>query len=343
MMFDFSSHIDLPLIWVMILGFAIFLYVLLDGFDLGVGILFPFAPSCDDRDKMMQSVAPFWDSNQTWLVMGGGGLFAAFPLAYGILMSAFYIPLIAMLLSLIFRGIAFEFRFKSSEKERFIWDYAFHFGSLGAAFFQGCVLGSFVQGVAVSGRHFAGSSFDWASGFSVMVGLALVFGYALLGATWLIMKTEGALQQWARDCASYVMLYVGGFMVLVSIFMPLLRPEIALRWFSAPQFWLLLPVPLITATLFIGLLISLKEKHESTPFVSSVLIFVMGFIGLAVSFYPWIVPFEVSLWQAAANPKSLSLMLAGAIIVLPCILGYTALSYYVFKGKVRDEEGFGAY
>lgn len=342
-MLDFSPYIDLPLVWVLILGLAIFLYVLLDGFDLGVGILFPFAPSCEGRDRMMQSVAPFWDSNQTWLVMGGGGLFAAFPLAYGVLLSAFYIPLIAMLLSLIFRGIAFEFRFKASDKERFLWDYAFHFGSLGAAFFQGCVLGSFVQGVTVVDRHFAGGSFDWATGFSLMVGIALVFGYALLGATWLIMKTEGELQQWARKSASYVMIYVAGFMALVSLFMPLLRAEVAARWFSFPKFWFLLPVPLITAILFMTLLVSLKERHESTPFMTTIMLFVMGYIGLAVSFYPWVVPFEITIWEAAANAKSLSLMLVGAVIVLPCILGYTALSYYVFKGKVRDEEGFGAY
>lgn len=343
MMMDFSNYIDLPIVWAMILGFAIFMYVFLDGFVLGVGILFPFAPSCAQRDKMMRSASPFWDANQTWLVLGGGGLFAAFPLAYGILLSAFYIPLIAMLLCLIFRGISFEFRFKASEKERFIWDYSFHFGSLGAAFFQGCTLGSFVQGVLVADRHFIGNSFDWVSGFSVMIGLALIFGYALLGATWLIMKTEGALQEWARQCAYYVMVYVAFFMIFVSIAMPLLQQEVANRWFTTPQLWFLMPVPLITAILFMTLFFALREKHEWAPFFSSILIFLMAYIGIGVSFYPWIVPFEVTLWEAAANPKSLSLMLVGAVLVIPCILAYTLLSYYVFKGKVRDEEGFGAY
>lgn len=343
MMFDFSPYIDLGLIWVLILGFAIFMYVFLDGFVLGVGILFPFAPSCQERDKMMRSASPFWDANQTWLVLGGGGLFAAFPMAYGILLSAFYIPLIAMLLCLIFRGIAFEFRFKASDTERFIWDYSFHFGSLGATFFQGCTLGAFVQGVAVDGRNFAGHSFDWVSGFSIMIGIALIFGYALLGATWLIMKTEGELQKWARQSATYVMVYVGLFMIFVSVAMPLIRPEIALRWFSSPTLWFLLPMPVITAVLFFTLLLALKEKHESTPFFTSILLFFMGYIGLGVSFYPYIIPFNVTLWEAAANSKSLSLMFVGAVIVVPCILAYTLLSYYVFKGKVRDEEGFGAY
>ena len=216
-MFSFESFLDLPLIWYALIGTVIFLYVLLDGFDLGVGILFPFAPTDACRDRMMNSIAPFWDGNETWLVLGGGGLFAAFPLAYAILMPAFYIPIILMLLGLIFRGVAFEFRFKATGQSRRIWDYSFHIGSLVATFMQGMVLGTFVHGIAVEGRNFAGGPFDWLSAFSVMTGVALVTGYALLGATWTIMKTEGDTQRWARKCARYMMLCVVLFMGLVSL------------------------------------------------------------------------------------------------------------------------------
>jgi cytochrome d ubiquinol oxidase subunit II len=201
-MFSLEGFLDLPLIWYVLIATAVFLYVLLDGFDLGVGILFPFAPTDQCRDQMMNSVAPFWDGNETWLVLGGGGLLAAFPLAYAVIMPAFYIPVIAMLLGLIFRGVAFEFRFKAGEKTRWIWDYSFHFGSIAAAFMQGVIIGAFVQGVEVSGRSYAGGAFDWLNAYSLMTGVAVVFGYALLGATWVVMKTEEPTQGWARKTAA---------------------------------------------------------------------------------------------------------------------------------------------
>lgn len=333
-MFDFSSFIDLPLIWAILLGLSIFLYVLLDGFDLGIGILFPFAPSDHCRDRMMHSVAPFWDGNETWLVLGGGGLFAAFPLAYSILLPAFYMPLIMMLLGLIMRGVAFEFRFKADLKWRFIWDSCFHFGSLGAAFCQGLILGSFVQGVTVSGRHFSGGPFDWATGFSVMTGIAVVFGYALLGATWLIMKTDAITQKWARLVAEYVLIFIGIFMALVSIIMPFLNKIIITRWFSVPNIYYLSPIPLLTILLFIILFIDLKQaKRHYRPFLLSMGIFLMGYIGLGVSLYPWIVPFHYTFHQAAAFGPSLSLMLVGSLPLLPLILGYTGYCYYIFRGK----------
>ena len=221
-MFSFEGFVDLPLIWFGLIGVALFLYVLLDGFDLGVGILFPFAPTDQCRDRLMNSIAPFWDGNETWLVLSGGGLFAAFPLAYAILMPALYLPVIFMLLGLIFRGVAFEFRFKAVKSRR-LWDYAFHFGSLLAAFMQGMIIGAFVQGVKVEGRSFAGGAFDWLNAYSVMTGLALVFGYALLGSTWLVMKTDGITQGWARKCAAYVLGYVGLFLTIVSISMPMMN------------------------------------------------------------------------------------------------------------------------
>ena len=335
-MFSFASLIDLPLIWGGLIATAVLLYVLLDGFDLGVGILFPFAPTHQCRDRMMNSVAPFWDGNETWLVLGGGGLFAAFPLAYSIVMPGLYIPIISMLLCLIFRGVAFEFRFKS-DKSRFVWDYAFHFGSLGAAFFQGLILGGLVQGLNVTGRVFTGGPFDWLTGFSMMCGIAVVMGYALLGATWLNWKTDGETQIWAQRSARYVMVFVAIFMALVSLWVPSLNSDIAKRWFDPRYFYWLLPIPMITAGLSGVLFSSLLKKEELVPFISALLIFVMGYLGLAISLWPWVVPYKITLWQAAAAPESLSLLLVGAVIMLPVVLGYTFYCYYIFRGKASHE------
>jgi cytochrome bd ubiquinol oxidase subunit II len=337
-MFDLSDTIDLPLVWGILIATAVFLYVLLDGFDLGIGILFPFAPSDKCRDRMMNSIAPFWDGNETWLVLGGGGLFAAFPLAYSVLMPAFYMPVILMLLGLILRGVAFEFRFKAGKKSRFIWDYAFHFGSLSAAFCQGVILGSFVQGIEVDGRHFSGSPFDWATGFSMMTGMAVVFGYALLGATWLVMKTEDVTQDWARRSGAYVLGFVGIFMSLVSICMPFMNESIKIFWFSQPNVFFLAPIPAATAALFILVWRDLRlKKAEYRPFLASIGIFLLGYMGLALSLFPWIIPFEYSLWDAAASGPGLSLMFVGVVPLLPLILGYTAYCYYIFRGKSGHE------
>lgn len=336
-MLDFSNFLNLPLLWGGIIATAIFLYVLLDGFDLGVGILFPFAPSEDCRHKMMNSVAPFWDGNETWLVLGGGGLFASFPLAYAILFPAFYIPLIVMLLGLVFRGVAFEFRFKSKEAMQKFWGYCFHFGSVCAAFFQGVILGSFVQGIKVSGRVFAGSSFDWVTPFSFMSGVAVIFGYALLGATWTILKTEGQTQEWARKVGFYVLLYVALFMGLVSLWVPFLNHTIFERWFSMPNLLYLSPVPILTAIGFMGLYLSLVKQREAAPFFFSIFLFSLGYLGLVISLWPWVVPYSVTFWEAAADPRSLSLMLVGVVIFLPFVLGYTAYCYYVFRGKSSEE------
>lgn len=337
-MFDFSVAIDLPLIWGVLIATAIFLYVLLDGFDLGIGILFPFAPSDKCRDRMMNSIAPFWDGNETWLVLGGGGLFAAFPLAYSVLMPAFYIPIIIMLLGLILRGVAFEFRFKAGERSRRLWDYAFHYGSLSAAFCQGMILGAFVQGVEVDGRNFSGGPFDWATGFSLMTGIAVVFGYALLGSTWLVMKTEDITMEWSRKVASYVLGFVGIFMGLVSIAMPFMNPQIGIFWFSTPNIYYLLPIPIITAGLFACVWRDLHcSKREYRPFLASIGIFLMGYLGLGISIFPWIIPFKYTIWDAAASGPGLSLMLVGIAPLLPLILGYTGYCYYIFRGKSSHE------
>jgi cytochrome bd ubiquinol oxidase subunit II len=337
-MFDLSSFLDLPLIWGFIIAIAVFMYVLLDGFDLGVGILFPFAPSNKCRSRMMNSIAPFWDGNETWLVLGGGGLFAAFPLAYAVIMPAVYIPVIFMLLGLIFRGVAFEFRFKAEIEKRWIWDASFHFGSLIAALMQGIILGNFVQGFEVSGRGFSGGPLDWANGFSLLTGVALIFGYALLGATWLIMKTEGKTQRWARLAAKYTLIFVAAFMGLISICMPFVDDRIFDLWFSYPNMLYLSPIPILTALCFIILSRDLnKGAREYRPFFLSIILFLLGYFGLAIGMYPWIVPFQFTIWDAAAAPTSQSLLLVGTAIFLPLILCYTAYCFYTFHGKSSHE------
>jgi cytochrome d ubiquinol oxidase subunit II len=333
-MIDFSPWLDLPLIWGLLIATAVFLYVILDGFDLGCGILFPFAPSNKCRSRIMNSIAPFWDGNETWLVLGGGGLFVAFPVAYAILMPAFYLPIILMLMGLIFRGVAFEFRFKAEDKDRKIWDIAFHAGSLLATFMQGVILGNFVQGVEVDGRNFAGGPLDWANGFAITTGISLIFGYALLGATWLIMKTEDETQAWARNVAGYVLVFVALALAIVSLAMPFVDERIADLWFSTPNLFYLLPVPLLTIAALIILWRDIRgNQREVRPFLLSLFLFLLGYIGFGISLYPWIVPFEFTLWQAAAVSTSQSIVLIGTVILLPIILGYTAYCYYIFRGK----------
>jgi len=340
-MFSLENLVDLSLIWYGLIATAIFLYILLDGFDLGVGILFPFAPSHKCRDRMMNSIAPFWDGNETWLVLGGGGLFAAFPLAYSVIMPALYMPIIAMLLGLIFRGVAFEFRFKASLEARRIWDHAFHFGSLLAAFMQGVVIGAVVQGIQVEGRRFVGGSFDWLNAYSLMTGVAVVFGYALLGATWLVMKTDDETQDWARKSASYAIGYVALFLAIVSISMPIMNPDIRARWFSLPNFLFLLPIPM--ASLFMLILIwrDLHTGREYRPFLLSFGVFLTGYIGIAVSLWPYVVPFEITFRQAAAVAESQSLLLVGTLVLLPLVLVYTGFCYYIFRGKASHESMYG--
>jgi cytochrome bd ubiquinol oxidase subunit II len=339
-MLDFSAWIDLPLVWGALIAIAVFLYVFLDGFDLGCGILFPFAPSDACRNKMMNSIAPFWDGNETWLVLGGGGLFAAFPVAYAIIMPALYLPIIFMLLGLIFRGVAFEFRFKTTGRDRKLWDVSFHIGSMLATFMQGVILGNFVQGITVEGRSFAGGPLDWANGFAVTVGIILIFSYALLGATWLIMKTDGQTQVWARRCGRYIIHFVALGMALVSICMPFIDPRINDIWFTMPNFLYLMPVPIITFLVFLRLWHDLYSTQEVRPFLLTIMLFLLGYFGLGVSVFPWVVPFKFTIWDAAAASTSQSLLLVGTLIFLPIILTYTAFSYYLFRGKVDDKSHY---
>lgn len=337
-MIDFSNFLDLPLIWGALIATAVFLYAALDGFDLGCGILFPFAPNDKARNQIMNSIAPFWDGNETWLVLGTGGLFVAFPLAYAVLLPAVYMPATLMLFGLIFRGVAFEFRFKASDKGRRLWDVSFHAGSLLAAFMQGMILGNVIQGVEVTGRNFSGGALDWANGFAVLSGLGVVAAYALLGATWLVMKTHGGTQKWARNMARYVFAYVLLAMVVISITMPFIDSRIQVLWFSLPNIYILGIIPALTVVVFYMLWKDLANKaREVRPFILTVVIFLLGYLGVCISVFPWIVPYEFTLWQAAAASTSLSLVLIGTVIMLPIILAYTAYCYYVFRGKSSEE------
>ena len=326
-------------IWTLVLGVGVFFYVLLDGFDLGVGILYGFAPNRGARNLVMNSIAPIWDGNETWLVLGGVALLAAFPLAFAIILPAVYFPIIIMLLALVFRGVAFEFRYRDAE-HRTLWDYAFCYGSALGAFAQGVVLGAFIQGFQTNGRNFAGSSLDCFTPFSLLTGLALVFGYALLGAGWLVLKLEGPLQDWARRLGRYAFAGVLIAIVAVSLWTPAAEAGIAERWFSWPDIVFLAPVPIVTAVFAWLEWRALNNRSEAAPFVFAVALFVMSYIGIAISLFPMIVPYKYTIWDAAASQATQAFLLVGTLFLLPIILMYTAWSYWVFRGKVRADIGY---
>ncbi len=337
----------LPYIWAGLLALAVFIYVLLDGFDLGIGILFPFADNDHDRDVMMTSVAPVWDGNETWLVLGGGGLFAVFPKAYAALMPAVYMPIGFMLIALIFRGVAFEFRFSSQGILRRLWDQAFHWGSIVASFSQGLILGALVQGIELQDGRFNGGAFDWLTPFSFFCGCALVWGYVLLGSTWLIMKTEGSLLQWSRKIATGAMVFVITCLIIVSATVPFLHITAATRWgiqypdFNWSRIALLSPIPLVTAVCCWKLIRSVFDKQSVyKPFLYSIAIFAMAYFGLITSFFPYLVPYSLTIVDAAAAANAQGILLVGAVILLPVILGYTGYVYWVFRGKVDMNAGY---
>ena len=332
--------IDLPLIWAVIIIFGVMMYVVMDGFDLGIGMLFPFVKGEHDRDVMMNTVAPVWDGNETWLVLGGAGLFGAFPMAYSVVLEALYLPLILMLIGLIFRGVAFEFRFKAKADKRHIWDKAFIWGSLIATFFQGVALGAFLEGFKVVDRHFAGGTLDWLTPFSLFSGLGLIVAYTLLGCTWLIMKTEGALQQKMHDIARPLALVLLVVIGIVSLWTPIAYPQIADRWFSMPNLIWFMPVPLLVLVTFYGLLKAVARNAHYTPFLLTLVLIFLGYSGLGISLWPNIIPPSISIWDAAAPPQSQGFMLVGTLFILPFILMYTFWSYYVFRGKVTHEDGY---
>ena len=326
--------IDLSLIWFVIIVFATLMYIVMDGFDLGIGILFPVTRDAHDRDVMVNTVAPVWDGNETWLVLGGAGLFGAFPLAYAVIVDALTIPLTLMLIGLIFRGVAFEFRFKATPAHRPFWDKAFLSGSLLATFTQGVVVGAVLNG-------FSGGALDWLTPFNLFCGVGLVITYALLGASWLVMKSEEPLQGKMRKAARKLLLAMLVVIVVISLWTPLTHSAIADRWFSLPNLYFFSPVPLLVVVLSAWLWRSLGNPDSHTlPFVQTLGLIFLGFSGLGISIWPHIIPPDITLWQAAAPAQSQGFMLVGALLIIPIILVYTLWSYYVFRGKVQHGEGY---
>jgi cytochrome bd ubiquinol oxidase subunit II len=332
--------IDLPLLWAIIIAFGLMMYVVMDGFDLGIGILFPFVRDRSERDVMVNTVAPVWDGNETWLAFGGAALLAAFPLAYSVLLSALYIPLVLMLAGLIWRGVAFEFRFKATEAHRPFWDKAFAWGSYVATICQGVALGAFITGFEVTDAAYRGGALDWLTPFSVFTGLGLIAAYALLGSTWLIMKTAGALQQRMIALTRPITLVLVAVIGLVSLWTPLAHPAIAARWFTLPNLIFFSPVPILVLAASLGMLQALKREPHALPFLLALLLMFLGYSGLAISLWPYIVPPSISIQDAAAPPESMGFTVVGALFVIPFILAYTAWSYYVFRGKVKPGEGY---
>lgn len=330
---------ELSFIWAGIIAFLVLSYVVLDGFDLGVGILFPLADDEREKATMMNSIALIWDGNETWLVLGGGGLFAVFPLAYAVIMPALYMPIILMLLALIFRGVAFEYRWRTQRRKP-VWNVAFFGGSIVAAFMQGIALGALVQGIEFADRANAGGWWDWLSVFSLLTGFAVVVGYALLGATWIIMKTEGSLQRRMQSHAWWLAASTLGFIGIVSILTPFQDPEYFQRWLNLPGsiFSVLMPGAVLAAawTLFMGQ----NAGRDAQPFFAAQSIFVLCFIGIGISFYPNIVPPSLTIVEAAAPDESLRFTLYGTAVLVPMILAYTAYAYWVFRGKINPDEGY---
>jgi cytochrome d ubiquinol oxidase subunit II len=338
--------LDLPLIWACIIAIAVLLYVLLDGFDLGVGILFPLAHSPEARDQMMASVAPVWDGNETWLVLGGGGLLAAFPLAYSVLMPALYLPVYLMLIALILRGVAFEFRLHGRRTGKRFWTVAFAGGSTVAAFAQGLILGGFIQGVDVKAGAFAGGPFDWLTPYSLLVAFGLVAGYALLGATWLNWRTQGRLESDSRRWAGVSAIASALLLAAVSLATLTVHPRIAERWglfvtgADVPRILRMLPVPLLGALGLSVIWVGLKRRQHGWPHIGAVLVFLSGYLGLAVGFFPYVVPYALTFRDAASADNALGLMLVGVVILLPVVLGYTGFVYWLFRGKVEPGAGY---
>lgn len=330
---------DLPLIWAAIIALGVWIYVVLDGFDLGIGIIFPFFPEDDDRLVMMNSVAPVWDGNETWLVFGGAGLFAAFPMVYSTVLSALYLPLVLMLIGLILRGVAFEVRAKARRSRR-LWDLAFSGGSMLATFCQGVALGAFIQGIQVVNREFAGGPFDWLTAFTLFTGFGLLATYAMLGCGWLILKTEGELQgrmyRLLPALNIVLLLVIAG----VSVWTPSIQLTISERWFGPALRWLW-PVPLAVVVCGWGVRRAVHKGLERAPYLLTLALITLGYAGLLISLWPNLIPPSISLWEAAAPESTLRFALVGSAFILPLILANTAWAYWVFRGKVRvTDEGY---
>ena len=327
--------IDLVFVWVVIIAVGVLIYVVLDGFDLGIGILFPFVQQEQERDVMMNTVAPVWDGNETWMVLGGAGLFAAFPLVYSTVLSAFYMPIILMLIALIFRGVAFEFRFKAHQDHKHWWDKAFIGGSILASFFQGMLLGAYIQGIKTTNGVYTGGGLDWLTAFSVFTGIGVVVLYATLGCGWLIFKTEAGLQDRMYHLMPKMIIALFIIFTCVSLYTPLVHPEIAARWFSQPQLTYFSPVPILVLVFTYLALRACKQRKELSPFIYTLALVFLAYTGFLISVWPYIIPPSVTIWEAAAPQSSQLFTLIGALLLIPIILAYTALSYWVFRDKVR--------
>ncbi|GBD56918.1 cytochrome d ubiquinol oxidase subunit II [Gluconobacter wancherniae] len=332
----------LPVVWAFLAATAIFIYVVLDGFDLGIGILFLKERDHDHRNVMVNTVAPVWDGNETWMIFGGASLYGVFPVAYGTILPALYLPILFMLLALILRGVSFEFRFKmKKESSQFFWDSAFCGGSIVASFMQGIILGTLVQGIKVENNVFVGSSLDWCTPFALFCGLAVSVGYALLGSTWLMWRCETDLHDTMRKVsfglAGLLLVMIGA----VSIWTPMLHATYMQRWLDWPQVALVAPVPVAviaaTAFLFLGLR---NPKSHILPFICTLVLFFLCFSGLGINVWPYIVPPSITIWQASSPPDSQAFLLVGTMFLLPTILAYTIYSYYVFRGKVTADQHY---
>jgi cytochrome d ubiquinol oxidase subunit II len=329
----------LPVIWFGIIGFAVMMYVLMDGFVLGIGILAPFAEDEPQLDLMMNTAAPIWDGNETWLVLGGAGLFAAFPKAYALMLSALYLPVLLMLIALVLRGVSFEFRFKATTSKH-IWGFCFGLGSILAAFAQGVMLGAIVEGLPIEGGKYAGGAFQWFSPFTMLTGVAVIFGYALLGSTWIILKTEGGMQNVAYALTRPLMAVVVAFMGLVSTWLPFLSSQIMRRWFEGINFLWLSPIPILALANALLLWRAVMKRAHAAPFLLALTFFMLGFLGLVIGIWPNLLPPSMSIWDAASAPESQSFILVGTLVMLPAVLTYTWWSYRIFAGKVTAESGY---
>ncbi|ORM67098.1 cytochrome d ubiquinol oxidase subunit II [Pantoea rwandensis] len=332
--------VDFSIIWFAIIVFGTLMYIVMDGFDLGIGLLLPFNKDPIERDMMVNTVAPVWDGNETWLVLGGAALYGAFPLAYSVLLDALSIPLTAMLIGLIFRGVAFEFRFKATEEHRPFWDKSFIAGSLLATFSQGVAVGAILNGFPVSGREYVGSSMSWLAPFPLFCGVGLVIAYALLGCTWLIMKTEHDLHRKMSALATPLTLTLLLVVGMISIWTPITHADIAQRWFSRPNLFWFMPVPLLVLLCSWGIVRAIKREAHYSPFLLTLALIFLGFSGLGISIWPNIIPPSITIWQAASPASSQAFMLVGGLLIIPVILGYTFWSYYVFRGKIKADEGY---
>ncbi|WP_284118446.1 cytochrome d ubiquinol oxidase subunit II [Acinetobacter seifertii] len=332
--------IDLSLIWIVIIAIGVFIYVVLDGFDLGIGILFPFIKDQQERDVMMNTVAPVWDGNETWMVLGGAGLFAAFPMVYSAVLSALYLPIILMVITLIFRGVAFEFRFKAN-RTKYLWDAAFIGGSVLSSFLQGVILGAYIQGIHVIDGRYAGGGLDWLTPFSVFTGFGVIIVYAALGCGWLIMKTEMQLQASMYHLMPKLIMTLLLVFIAVSVYTPLAHPVIAARWFNAHQLLYFSPVPILVVVFTYLTIKACQKQQESMPFLYTLALVFLAYTGFLISIFPYVIPPSITIWEAAAPANSQLFALIGALILIPIIIIYTIMAYWVFRDKVRvGDEGY---